>query len=157
MSVKSEKAVSDKFVDAILDKMSKSICLFLMLIVFGILSVVFIKAIDGTNSNNFIIGLLRIPNSVAVSTINFIRNELQTNNIILTESFWSIASVFFRAYWITSTLVSYCVLSYFIGLGLVQFAIKIILSVIFCPLIMPIIIIIAIVSFIKNAISLAIN
>ena len=34
---------------------------------------------------------------------------------------------------------------------------KIILSVIFCPLIMPIIIIIAIVSFIKNAISLAIN
>ena len=78
MSVKSEKAVSDKFVDAILDKMSKSICLFLMLIVFGILSVVFIKAIDGTNSNNFIIGLLKIPNSVAVSTIDFIRNELQT-------------------------------------------------------------------------------
>lgn len=157
MSVKSGKAVSDKFTDSILNKMTKSICLFLMLIVFGILSVVFIKAMDGTNSNNFIIGLLRIPNSVALSTIDFIRNELQINNIIWTENFWNIASVFFRAYWITSTLVSYCVLSYFIGLGLVQFAIKIILSVIFSPLIMPIIIIIAIVSFIKNAISLAIN
>lgn len=157
MSVKTEKAVSDKFTDAILNKMTKSICLFLMLIVFGILSVVFIKAMDGTNSNNIIIGLLRIPNSVAVSTIDFIRNELQINNIFLTENFWNVASVFFRAYWITSTLVSYCVLSYFIGLGLVQFAIKIIICVIFSPLIMPIIIIIAIVSFIKNAISLAIN
>lgn len=157
MSVKSEKAVSDKFTDAILNKMTKSICLFLMLIVFGILSVVFIKAMDGTNSNNIIIGLLRIPNSVAVSTIDFIRNELQINNIFLTENFWNVASVFFRAYWITSTLVSYCVLSYFIGLDLVQFAIKIIISVIFSPLIMPIVIIVAIVSFIKNAISLAIN
>lgn len=157
MSVKSEKAVSDKFTDAILNKMTKSICLFLMLIVFGILSVVFIKAMDGTNSNNFIIGLLRIPNSVAVSTIDFIKNELQINNIFLTENFWNVASVFFRAYWFTSTLVSYCVLSYFIGLGLVQFAIKIIISVIFSPLIMPIVIIVAIVSFIKNAISLAIN
>lgn len=157
MSVKSEKAVSDKFTDAILNKMTKSICLFLMLIVFGILSVVFIKAMDGTNSNNFIIGLLRIPNSVAVSTIDFIKNELQINNIFLTENFWNVASVFFRAYWITSTLVSYCVLSYFIGLGFVQFAIKIIISVIFSPLIMPIVIIVAIVSFIKNAISLAIN
>lgn len=157
MSVKSGKAVSDKFTDAILNKMTKSICLFLMLIVFGILSVVFIKAMDGTNSNNFIIGLLRIPNSVAVSTIDFIKNELQINNIFLTENFWNIASVFFRAYWITSTLVSYCVLSYFIGLGFVQFAIKIIISVIFSPLIMPIVIIVAIVSFIKNAISLAIN
>lgn len=157
MSVKSEKAVSDKFTDAILNKMTKSICLFLMLIVFGILSVVFIKAMDETNSNNIIIGLLRIPNSVAVSTIDFIRNELQINNIFLTENFWNVASVFFRAYWITSTLVSYCVLSYFIGLGLVQFAIKIIISVIFSPLIMPIVIIVAIVSFIKNAISLAIN
>lgn len=157
MSVKSEKAVSDKFTDAILNKMTKSICLFLMLIVFGILSVVFIKAMDGTNSNNFIIGLLRIPNSVAVSTIDFIKNELQINNIFLTENFWNVASVFFRAYWITSTLVSYCVLSYFIGLGLVQFAIKIIISVIFSPLIMPIVIMVAIVSFIKNAISLAIN
>lgn len=157
MSVKSGKAVSDKFTDAILNKMTKSICLFLMLIVFGILSVVFIKAMDGTNSNNFIIGLLKIPNSVAVSTIDFIKNELQINNIFLTENFWNVASVFFRAYWITSTLVSYCVLSYFIGLGFVQFAIKIIISVIFSPLIMPIVIIIAIVSFIKNAISLAIN
>ena len=157
MSVKSERAVSDKLKDAILNKMTKSICLFLMLIVFGILSVVFIKAMDGTNSNNFIIGLLRIPNSVAVSTIDFIKNELQINNIFLTENFWNVASVFFRAYWITSTLVSYCVLSYFIGLGLVQFAIKIIISVIFSPLIMPIVIIVAIVSFIKNAISLAIN
>ena len=157
MSVKSEKAVSDKFTDAILNKMTKSICLFLMLIVFGILSVVFIKAMDRTNSNNFIIGLLRIPNSVAVSTIDFIKNELQINNIFLTENFWNVASVFFRAYWITSTLVSYCVLSYFIGLGLVQFAIKIIISVIFSHLIMPIVIIVAIVSFIKNAISLAIN
>lgn len=157
MSVKSERAVSDKFTDAILNKMTKSICLFLMLIVFGILSVVFIKAMDGTNSNNFIIGLLRIPNSVAVSTIDFIKNELQINNIFLTENFWNVASVFFRAYWITSTLVSYCVLSYFIGLGLVQFAIKIIISVIFSHLIMPIVIIVAIVSFIKNAISLAIN
>ena len=157
MSGKSEKAVSDKFTDAILNKMTKSICLFLMLIVFGILSVVFIKAMDGTNSNNFIIGLLRIPNSVAVSTIDFIKNELQINNIFLTENFWNVASVFFRAYWITSTLVSYCVLSYFIGLGLVQFAIKIIISVIFSPLIMPIVIIVAIVSFVKNAISLAIN
>ncbi len=157
MSVKSGKAVSDKFTDAILNKMTKSICLFLMLIVFGILSVVFIKAMDGTNSNNFIIGLLRIPNSVAVSTIDFIKNELQINNIFLTENFWNVASVFFRAYWITSTLVSYCVLSYFIGLGFVQFAIKIIISVIFSPLIMPIVIIVAIVSFIKNAISLAIN
>lgn len=157
MSVKSGKAVSDKFTDAILNKMTKSICLFLMLIVFGILSVVFIKAMDGTNSNNFIIGLLRIPNSVAVSTIDFIKNELQINNIFLTENFWNVASVFFRAYWITSTLVSYCVLSYFIGLGFVQFAIKIIISVIFSPLIMPIVIIVAIVSFIKNAISLAVN
>lgn len=157
MSVKSGKAVSDKFTDAILNKMTKSICLFLMLIVFGILSVVFIKAMDGTNSNNFIIGSLRIPNSVAVSTIDFIKNELQINNIFLTENFWNVASVFFRAYWITSTLVSYCVLSYFIGLGFVQFAIKIIISVIFSPLIMPIVIIVAIVSFIKNAISLAIN
>lgn len=157
MSVKSGKAVSDKFTDAILNKMTKSICLFLMLIVFGILSVVFIKAMDGTNSNNFIIGLLRIPNSVAVSTIDFIKNELQINNIFLTENFWNVASVFFRAYWITSTLVSYCVLNYFIGLGFVQFAIKIIISVIFSPLIMPIVIIVAIVSFIKNAISLAIN
>lgn len=157
MSVKSEKAVSDKFTDAILNKTTKSICLFLMLIVFGILSIVFIKAMDGTNSNNFIIGLLRIPNSVAVSTIDFIKNELQINNIFLTENFWNVASVFFRAYWITSTLVSYCVLSYFIGLGLVQFAIKIIISVIFSPLIMPIVIIVAIVSFVKNAISLAIN
>jgi len=157
MSVKSGKAVSDKFTDAILNKMTKSICLFLMLIVFGILSVVFIKAMDGTNSNNFIIGLLKIPNSVAVSTIDFIKNELQINNIFLTENFWNVASVFFRAYWITSTLVSYCVLSYFIGLGFVQFAIKIIISVIFSPLIMPIVIIVAIVSFIKNAISLAIN
>lgn len=157
MSVKSGKAVSDKFTDAILNKMTKSICLFLMLIVFGILSVVFIKAMDGTNSNNFIIGLLRIPNSVAVSTIDFIKNELQINNIFLTENFWNVASVFFRAYWLTSTLVSYCVLSYFIGLGFVQFAIKIIISVIFSPLIMPIVIIVAIVSFIKNAISLAIN
>ena len=147
MSVKSEKAVSDKFTDAILNKMTKSICLFLMLIVFGILSIVFIKAMDGTNSNNFIIGLLRIPNSVAVSTIDFIKNELQINNIFLTENFWNVASVFFRAYWITSTLVSYCVLSYFI----------IIISVIFSPLIMPIVIIVAIVSFVKNAISLAIN
>lgn len=157
MSVKSGKAVSDKFTDTILNKMTKSICLFLMLIVFGILSVVFIKAMDGTNSNNFIIGLLRIPNSVAVSTIDFIKNELQINNIFLTENFWNVASVFFRAYWLTSTLVSYCVLSYFIGLGFVQFAIKIIISVIFSPLIMPIVIIVAIVSFIKNAISLAIN
>lgn len=157
MSVKSEKAVSDKFTDAILNKITKSICLFLMLIVFGILSVGFVKAMDGTNSNNIIIGLLRIPNSVAVSTIDFIRNELQINNIFLTENFWNVASVFFRAYWITSTLVSYCVLSYFIGLGLVQFAIKITISVIFSPLIMPIVIIVAIVSFIKNAISLAIN
>ena len=52
MSVKSGKAVSDKFTDAILNKMTKSICLFLMLIVFGILSVVFIKAMDGTSCIN---------------------------------------------------------------------------------------------------------
>lgn len=136
------------------DKLSKITTMFILWLVLMIISIFIVKKLDNTESSSFIFIIAEMSNSLVEGLIGSINNELIRNDIILSEQTMSNIIFAVKVYWMSSTLTGYCVLTYILGIGIFQLALKIIFCPLITPLVMPIVFLIAIITFIKNIVLL---
>lgn len=143
-------------IDRAIDKISKISFWFIMLIVFTVVSVLIVKKLENSNTDDsFFWNMISLLGSFPTTVVATLREALLENNLVIPEQIWNIfSSVGFQIYCFTSTIAVYFVATYIFGVGIIQCAVKILLCPIVSPPIMPIVIIVMIISFIKNCIIL---
>lgn len=139
------------------DKLSKITMMFILWIIFIIISFFIVRKLDNSSDSSFIFAIADMSNMFAQNIIEAFNKLLIQKDIILSEQMLINITFAFKVYWMSSTLTGYCVLTYFMGIGILQLAIKLVFCPLISPLVMPIVILIAVISFIKNIIILIKN
>lgn len=137
-----------------INKISTITIMFISLLVFTVISICIVKKMDNTTSEGLLYAVANIPNLIAESIVESVNNELIKKDIIISQQLLKNLSFAFKTYWMSSTLSSYCIATYFIGCGLFQTPLKLVCCPLISPFLMPVIIIIAIILLIKNSVYL---
>lgn len=143
---------NDKTVDKALDKISKLIWLFVLLIIFGIIGFFVARKLeDPSIADSKFWDWLEMLKAFAEPT-----RELFINlNLVSPENTFFTTS--FTMYCIASSVGGYYVATRILGIGLIRGILKLVFCPLISPVIMPFVIIGAFISLIKNSIILAIN
>lgn len=137
-----------------LDKLSKIATMFVLWIVFVIISVFIVKKLDNSDSSSFLFSIAEMSNGLAEGLVNTVNEELKRNDILFSEQTLSNSIFGAQVYWMSSTLIGYYVATCLLGIGILPFALKLVFCPLISPLVMPIVFLIATISFIKNVVML---
>lgn len=137
-----------------LDKLTKIATMFVLWIIFVIISVFIVRKLDNSDSSSFLFSIAEMSNGLAEGLVNTVNEELKRNDILFSEQTLSNLIFGAKVYWMSSTLIGYYVATCLFGIGILPFVLKLVFCPLISPLVMPIVFLIATKSFIKNIVLL---
>lgn len=135
-------------------KLSKIATMFVLWIIFVVISFFIVRKLDNSDSSSFLLSIADMSNRLAESLVESVNEELIRNGILFSEQTLSNLIFGTKVYWMSSTLIGYYVATCLFGIGILHFFMKLVFCPLISPLVMPIVFLTATISFIKNVVLL---